>query len=655
MQNVKKQKSNIILFVWCMISICAFLGAWCCSTLYYKGKVSGLVYLIISLCAAICYAKCILHSVLQYKESKTENNILSQIKIVNVLVLFLFGGMFLGDIKSQEKDLLYILIDCVWMIFTIWLMLKCNMKIKFEFRKIVDNIMCDKFLWILILIVLCLAIEPGKIQVRWDGAFYERECRNVMNIHSLSTLGAVGHLSQAFGVLYCLGYTLLGDSKLTLATLNIFFYLGSIVGYYHLVELICPKTEKTTRVIGTMAYAFSPFLLGMVNYYSLDYMPMCLFVWVIFFAYKKYWILHFVTASCFVFTKEPIITAYAGICLGLLISDWKVNDCRKIKDKVWCLLRKPQYYFMLMVGFVWLAMFLMFAGWGGSGSFGINPSYMIEKVKVLFLMNYNWLLCIITALSIIQILVKKKITNIMWSLPLIVSVILYTVFNLFYITVNHARYSAIVPVALNLVCFGYATIVLKEIWIKSGTLIISALMLISCFKTVDPVSLHIFDTMNTGTEIMITTSEKIIGDMMIYNKQMLGEEDAFNQALEYAITEGAVIYIPTYNYSMYHFDGSMLSAKEEEGYYSVETWWNKKKKRREVYQTKECISFEINEIYGDTNSIITKAHQKGNKVCYIYASWLGEEQAEKLKANLKGVESRQFQKNGWIIKALLIN
>lgn len=659
MQRVCEEKGKkiyVLLTALGIVSICIFCMAWCCSTLYYKEKIPSFLFLLGNAAAIVSYCFCVEKIVYVYKRSCLSEKNFFQVKIINLLVLILFGGMLLGDIKLQDKNWFYILSDVIWFFLCLYLGLKNNFVFKGIVCKVCESIRRDWLFWGLLLIALCLAIEPGKIQVRWDGAFYESECRNVMNIHSLSTLGAVGHMSQAFGVLYCLIFNVVENSELSLAILNVLFYLGSILGFFYLIKLIFPDFGEITYVLGTAVYAFSPFSLGMVNYYSLDYMPMCLFVWVIYFAYKRYWILHMITACCFVFTKEPLIIAYAGVCIGILVMDWEQSKYASYKEKIRDFLGKLQYYLMVLVGLIWVGIFLMFCGWGGSGSFGIDIGYMIEKLKVLFVLNFNWLLCGVIALEVIYILLTKRMKEIdgRWCVPLVLSLVLFIIFNMAYITINHARYSAVVPVIIYLLSLGFASIALKEKWVRLGSGIVVIILLLTSYKTIDPVSLSVFEKIETGKTTMITTSTPMIGDMMIYNKQMLAEEDALNRALEYALEEGAMIFVPTYENSTYYFDGSMIEPKEKEGYYEVEAWWNEKKKRREVYEKENCRKLVLNEIYGNTSDVVQLALQKEKKICYIYAPWLGQDQAAELEQKWNNTNTIQFEKGDWVISALLI-
>lgn len=617
--------------------------SWCFSTIAYQGERYMLLHVIAAAASLICYVLCI-------KNGAKMANIRGQLLILDSALLLFFGLLLVSDIRRTEYRIYFALVDMAWIAGGIY----CLGRL----RKRVSVDICAYYPLLLLMAVSAIfALEPFEIQVRWDGALYELACRN-MDIHSLSSLGAYGHLSQAYGGLYCLLNGVINHTRLAMAALNIIFYLGSIVGVWLLMRHQFPGRRQGIYLAGTAFCAFSPFFLGMVNYYSLDYATACIFIWVMYFAFSGRWILHFGAALCFCFTKEPAIVAYGGFCLGIVVMNW----CGEREGGIWQRMKRVfchyEYYLMLLAGALWFVMYLLVGGWsGGNGEFGIDGAYAMDKLKVLYVLNFNWLIVLtIIAGSIMMIwnkAKKKTVYGVMWWIPLVFSLAMFTVFSVLFRTVNHARYAAAVPLILYLMAFSVLVILWKEKQARNGMLGLALLMLVSSYKTIDFVSLLCFPRVNTGNAVMISTGTSVIGDSMIYNKEMLGEEAAFNQALGYAIEQELLIYIPMWDGSMYAFDGMMLDGVECEGYYKVVQYWDAQEERRYNYAkqgTQPFTVYELKSEYARIPDLMSEGQKKG---CYIYSEIVGAELAEEIKALNPTAQYKEFSYRGWVISMLI--
>lgn len=97
------------------------------------------------------------------------------------------------------------------------------------------------------------------------------------------------------------------------------------------------------------------------------------------------------------FVKEPVIVAYGAYCAGYMLVDYcKHRGLRYIAGQ-------RKYWGMLTIGLIWLYTYKVLPHWNGVGGFEINGHYILKKAKVLFLLNFNWVLVILSVLAIIQI------------------------------------------------------------------------------------------------------------------------------------------------------------------------------------------------------------------------------------------------------------
>lgn len=599
------------------------------------------------------------------------SSVMGQLRISNVVIFFIFILLLFSDLMRMitgqlEYGIYFISGDILWV-------LVCGINIsrlycerKGILKRVIAQVKCHIPFGVMLTAALILAIEPGQLQFRWDGELYRQACK-AMDIHSLSSLGAYGHLSQAYGSLYYLIYIVLNNTELSMAAMNILLFGGSILGYYLLLTYWMKDNHKLICLLGTAIYAFSPFLLGMVNYYSLDYMTLCMFVWVICFAVRGKWILHFIAALLFIFTKEPAIVIYGAFCLGTVLKDWRKDKGYRLAIRLKRLFRRYQYYLMILSGSLWVITYVLIGGWsGGDGGFELSLSYMGNKLKVLYLLNFNWLMVIVVLLGILVSILRRKrgrINSEVW-IPLLCSLMAFTLFSLFFRTVNHTRYSAVCPVILYLLAFDTVASFIrnpenvlslrKKRKSEAGAMgVMALLMLVSSYRTVDPVSLFCFERIPTGKQEMITTGASSIGDSMIYNKQMLREENVMRQAIGYAVNKGYQIWIPMYSDSLYFFDGLMTEGVRKEGYFQTTQYWDPVKKCRIPCEGEGTIPFEMYEIISGGLPIVESV-EDGLNPCYIYSPLLGAETAERLQEiyglSLKTLE---FQSEGWVLYMMI--
>jgi hypothetical protein len=354
---------------------------------------------------------------------------------------------------------------------------------------------------------------------------------------------------------------------------------------------------------------------------------------------KRQWIFQFVAALFVCFTKEPAIISYGALCLGIVVVDFIQN--RKIKE----IFIKPQYYMMAVTGLLWLVTYKFLGGWSaGEGGIAIDGSYMLDKSKVLYILNFSWIFVVFCIAGFLKM--QKK--SLLWCMPIIISTICFTVFSMIFKTVNHARYTAQVPAVLYIIGIVMIVYLFNESISKCILAVISILLLISSFFTIDPVSKLCFETVNVGDMEMITTSTVVPGDSMIYNKQMLGFEYVLNEAFEYAVSNEYMVILPLYEFPPNLFDGLMQEEESGDYGYVAYTYWDEVNKIRTSYENDFTTPFEIYELYQGV-ATTTLPLEKYKKHCYIYSGLLGEDRVAEINARFSDVEYKEFSSKGWTV------
>ncbi len=629
-------------------AVLAFYMTWCLSTIVYQGDVFKVLHFISTLITAFLYVCC----VMLFQTYWRAPHLGRQLRILNFGILAAFALIFLSDIRSGGFWLL--LSDIIWILALgySWRVLKCSFV-----KGLCGILLWLKTNWKLIILLAAagtLGIFPTMLQFRWDGALYEQACR-AMDIHSMSSLGAYAHLAQGYGVLFCLVRAIVPDTGYAMAVTNMVMYLSSIVAFWGIMRQIVPGKSRWTYLLLTAMYAWSPYTLGMVNYYSLDYATMCLFVCMLYFWLRREWVLHFVAALFACFTKEPAIVSYGALCVGMVVVEIVQQNDVKVTERISSLFRRIYYYPMLLTGMLWVITYLFLGGWNaGNGGTALDAVYMADKLKVLYIFNFSWIFTGIIVLGSICLTTGRAVKKGLawWFVPLAVSTLGFTLFNVVFKTVNHARYAAQMPAVLYLIG-GYLLLrMLKEKAVDILVGILACLMLASSYLTIDPVSRLCFAVLDTGQGRMFTTGAPVPGDSMIYNKQMLDMEYAVNEAIAFAVENDCMVIMPMYGDSPNIFDGLMQEMENYEYGCSALTHWSVKDRKRSNYEGEDTISFITYEWNGEAD-IMQLPLQEKDKHCFIYSSLLGGDRAQQVQKHYADAEYREYQHGDWTISMLV--
>ena len=562
--------------------------SWCLCTISYKAKIYEYMAFGSTLLSIVCFTGI---TILCYKYN-VNNQIKRQwgaicllVMVCSLLLLCRRGGILWGENK------IFFIIIILWFVFSVHGILKtyfCCLRLDDFWKKYKAKayIKRNVGLVFLILVTTLLCIEPNSFQYKWDGILYYLTCKT-LTLGSLSNLAIYGHIAQTFGVFVQVGNILFGDTGLALLVVHVTLMVVSIIYFYGILKCLLPGLTQCTYTFMAAIYAWCPWMIGMVHYYSLDFICQCLVTPVLYYLMKKKWILFSFFSILFCFTKEPAIIVYAALCAGTVI-----EDILKDKDAIWtkrirhCLQRK-HYYIMVVPGILWLATYVMLGPWSaGEGGVAFNISYIAEKLKNLYVLNFNWVFTLIIVSGVIWGVGRRKLKLIESLTPILCAQLAFTIFSCCFRTVNHPRYNDTNQVTLYIlaiiILFFYAG---KKMHI-AGYLLLSGILLISSFYTIDFVSLHIYPTYNIGKKTMLTTDTQQypFGDSMIYNRQMLGMEKALDMAIEPAIIDNSLICFPTVFNNPYFFDGMSEVETLSECRFDIEYWDTAKKKRVPEYK-----------------------------------------------------------------------
>lgn len=497
----------------------------------------------------------------------------------------------------------------------------------------------------LLLIAGLLCYDPDWYQFKWDGLLYYLASFD-LNLSSVSSLAVYGHIAQGYGVILKLFNFLIHDHAYAIFAANIFMYLLGTLYFYRTLKVIT-KEDNVFCILGTAVFAFSPFYLGMVNYYSLDHYLMYLLPVVFYYAYKRDWIRFVIAGTLFCFTKEPAIIIYAGICSGLVLCDIIAG-----RVKISRLLSVARYYYMALPGAIWMSTYKMLGPWSAGGSsIGFDGNYTLEKLKVLYCLNFNWIFIILILILLIICFINTKRRDglIEYILPLMLAQVVFTLFSLYFNTANHPRYIDSSPCILYFLSVILMNrIVDKKNICRTGMIVLSSLMLISCYMTIDPVSLVIFKNMNIGSRKIVTMADGY-GDGSIYNKQMLGLERAVSMAVSDAVSDDTLIVFPAFDGSVYAYDGMSYYVILPDNLRSVldTQMFDNIRDLRTAVRSEATTDFDVLHITEEAN--LCELVESGKEISLIYPNNSDEEGFHRITAQMNVNDTFEYHNRGWIV------
>ncbi len=639
--------------------------SWCCKTVAYSNRLVLLFGFVGSIAALCLYI-----SMIRLKNNDGRFVISEAINISFAVICLLIAIGAMRDsilIPASEKTIkilmgglmmdpanLFISVEAfIWCIVLLYFTLRYHIPgytgIKNCFAliraKIFGLIRTYKWLLILLLITGVLCIDPDWYQFKWDGLLYYLACRS-LNLSSISNLAVYGHIAQRSGVIMKLFEYVIPDTAHALFCANIFLLLTGTVYCYRTLALLFGKDKTVLCLLGTAVFAFSPYYLGMVVYYSLDYVLMCVLPMVIYYALNREWTGYMISSMVFCFTKEPAIIIYGGLCVGIVICDLIMGRVRPS-----AVFKTIRYYYMMLPGILWLITYKLLGPWSaGNSHVGFEGEYAVKKLSVLYVLNFGWLFLIMSVLSVLLITVrhlwKKKDTEIL--VPIGVSLAFFTLFSLIFNTVNHPRYVDSAPYMLYFVTLYLLYRAFSDgIAAKIITGVTAVILLISCYRTIDPISLAVFEHENTGGAKIILTSDAY-GDGSIYNRQMLYEEQAMSDAVYDAMSEGTVLVMPALDGSVYTTDGMSEYIVISEDHIWDRCIYDRSRKIRFPIANENSMECEL--LHATQDADLKGLIDAGATISFIYPVYLDENKIGTIKRQFRQTDELEYKHKGWTVR-----
>ena len=593
---------------------------------------------------------------------KLPDHYVGQLRGINRLII-LVGLLFLLIVHNEYPDegrwIIYLGIF-VWIAIAVFFLIRDrqNMNANRDEDRVSDRlkkwIKNHVLLIILLAVVFVLSLDADMYQFKWDGLLYYLATKEA-SLSSVSSVALYGHIAMSSGAIYRLFASLFGNVGYGMICANIAMLMIGICAFYGCIKTVCPGRMQWEYILGTSCFAFSPFLLGMVNYMSTDWFSVCMAPVLIYCVLKKQWIWTVVAGCVFCMTKEPSLIAYTGLCFGLVVYD--LIAAGNLKDGFLKLFRTVHYYFMLIPYFLWMATYKILGPWSaGNGGFGIDFEYIVEKFKVFCVLNYNWLIIVVIIVGIVKTIIKGRTGKVLsWIMPLLFSNIFLLMFNFMFVTINHARY---------IDSFISVNILILVLLLMTGTeaesvfsarnryvyvIFFAIINVLSCLRVIDPISELMFKGNNVGNMLLLSTGAFDFGDSAVYNKQMLWMERPIDEAISDCINDGSAIVMALSDDSVYSFDGmSEQVGATEDIVFDIQYWDAIKGKRVSYADESKDTAMQIEVFHVNDGIPVESIYENpdGNTVSVIYIKGVND---YVISDDSRLISSKDYSYRGWTI------
>ena len=464
-------------------------------------------------------------------------------------------------------------------------------------------------------IITILTIIPrlfmlGTIQ-RWDAGEYiyalGNACKNFNFTLSQfkSDFTLCNHTTWGFSVLYGIGEFFDIRGGIGILIINLILAIASTVCLYKLTNEILEISSSTSGIM-SLLYTFTPFVLGGFGYITPDHLIPTVLIIALYCEYSGNYILQLFWLIVLANTKENTIFIIFGYFIGKLI--YNIFVCIKDKSNI---RKRLVFNYSLWNGVLCACAFLLCLHlkggltWKGGNPeantfsfnskgvncFGVNPDYIIFKLKQNFVLNFAWLILLLLILVLFIYVIKKYIKKNFIPEYLLsndnkkevfISVgswLLFSlVFSCFYITAGAYKYSAAFFAVFTWWVMLIVTDVIKgKKLLNVITSVIIVLFIINSFIHIDPVSRLAFQTVSTGDWYTVQTNytHDKYGNDLCNNYQYTWLDRALNRLLNEINYDGTSQIVIT----TLERQGSQINGNR----FVYQVCWDLKKHRRVFY------------------------------------------------------------------------
>ena len=514
--------------------------------------------------------------------------------------------------------------------------------------------MLNKHLFLYTLLALVsgyLIITYGKVMPMWDSAlsYQHLASSSVKTLFDIKASSFYAHISYAYTAVMVITNVIFRNMDLTIFVVFSVTFIISICCFYGIVKIIVPEKNDLTYSLAASIYAFSPFTLGMIHDTYQDLFSVLIFTIIIYLMFSHKTILTTAMICFYMFIKEPAFMMAFYLLLGQLIIDI-ANMIRQKSNRIGKVIFSRQNLICVLFAVIWMYTYLFISHWSKENGDGTiwTSDYLRNRCKVIFCLNFNWIIAIGMVICIIYLLNRHKET-IRYIVMLMVPYIGMLVFLIVFPTHNHARYLGAMIVPAYILCASILCEIDNRNIRATVQTCLAVLILVSSFRTIDPVTKSVFPVIKVGSEEMITTGE-ILSDSLIYNAQYEGYQKVMNKAVTDILKTDpdSRICLPAMSGYTW-FSDALGSWQKIENVGHLTEYWNPEHMIRHVNYEKGCVPIEIYFASDNGNpdsSLILDDGQVGH---LLYAPYVYNDEKPALYNNCKVISEKKYNAAGWQI------
>lgn len=521
------------------------------------------------------------------------------------------------------------------------------------------------------LIVIILSIEPNGVRFSWDsetlyefiyGLDYE-------SLYDAKLLTFHSHVSVIYAHILVLFKLMFKDIRSAFFLLNALCVICASLGTTFLFRSLLPNRHVIDYILGTILFIFSPWVCGLSTYHIYDYYIWCLFPLLILFLSTKNWIGYWVIGVFITYSKATGLIVFGSTCAGILITDF-VYQYKTSKSFIGALkkvLSDIKYWYFLSVAVVFFLFFR--TGIAESTQFedtviGFDPAHIIHQLKLYSVCNFNWILMILAILCVIHVFITKRFDMSDSSkntlVAILISDLLFFLFNCLCITYRIPRYMdshiAVIYIlgAVFLLCLTPKTLKYSLI------VLISTLTFIAGFRSIDPVSKIVFNTINVGDHTIVDyemSSTPSFEDSIICNREYYSYEVLLNQALNFVMNdrdnEDDILFSLSNDPITWGFSGGRYSYGLQDGKQYFELFYDTTINglangySYEYYSSPVMIPFEMRYVFPKERINDVLASSESGVIYYLYMPTLNSQKETELYETNSIITENQFTYRGW--------
>lgn len=376
---------------------------------------------------------------------------------------------------------------------------------------------------------------------RWDSSVYFEALTQILPRFSFSIKSFINnfnwyqHPTMGFYFVESLGQFFSPTNTIAPQIINFFLGLIAIYSFYLIVKYFFPHNDVIENILITTLFTVNPLFLGLSISFLPDYAVLVFFLATYASLIYEKDLLFIFFGVLLVFSKETGIFAYTVLFISylLLVSLKKWIKSKGIDFSKIIVLLIPffsaVFYYLTQKGSVWTYAGKTAYNWGSNCQFcfGINQLNVTQNLLIFFVLNFNWILSLFILGSIIknQILntrVSEHTSDSKEDLKRIIyyCFIAFVLLFLVYIIYVLPSYLGLAICLISLIFYFSLVNLVKSVRLRKRIIILITLLLfIQSFITVDPISKFAFGTFKIGGVEILKIGTEYLGDGMVYNTQ----------------------------------------------------------------------------------------------------------------------------------------